>query len=86
MTLPKQLFTIPKKFRNFRVGCRVYYKLHGYGIITDVGYSYSTKQFGASWENPELRVCRIRFENGFEGSFSIGGLIGNDNFQILSLG
>lgn len=79
------LFTIPKKTRNFRKGCRVYYKPYGCGTIKDVRFTNSTKLFGASWLKPELRVCRIRFDNGSEEEFSITGLSQNDDFQILNL-
>lgn len=79
------LFTIPKKTRNFRAGCRVWHKVRGCGIITDVDFAYSTKLHRSSWLKPELRVCRIRFDDGSENEFSITGLSQNDDFQILSL-
>lgn len=79
------LFSIPKKTRNFRVGCRVWHKVRGCGIITDVDFAYSTKLYRASWLKPELRVCRIRFDDGSEEEFSITGLSRDDSFQILSL-
>lgn len=79
------LFTIPKNTRNFRKGCRVWHKVFGCGTITDVRFTNSTKFFGASWLKPELRVCRIRFDDGSEEEFSITGLSRDDSFQILSL-